>query len=143
MNDAAVYRPESPQYSKQAALAAAVWTHDQEVLLRKVDHIRSRSRVSARLTHPTFHVEAQASHQYITVWRYDWYAFKLDLFGLKDFATTLQHWEERVSENTFDSRWASVRLTFSPSEALPIIDFLKFAALTSDIVSKSSETRAV
>jgi len=45
VNDTAVYGPESPKDSKQATLATAVGAHDQEVLLRKVDHIRSRSRV--------------------------------------------------------------------------------------------------
>jgi len=88
-------------------------------------------------------MEAQASHQHITIWGYDWHAFELDFFGLKDFATVLQHWEERVSENIFDSRWASLHLAFASSEALPIIDFLKFATRISDIVSMSSETRAV
>jgi hypothetical protein len=91
MDDTTVNCPETTQDSKQTTLAAAVRTDNQKVLLRRSECVRSRSGMSlwSRTTHSTFYMEAQASHQHIAVRSHDGDAFELDLFGFKDFSTTL------------------------------------------------------
>jgi hypothetical protein len=88
-------------------------------------------------------VEAQTSHQHITIGGHDGNTLESDLLGFKNLAAALQHWEERVSEMGFDWGCESLRLAFPSSEALAINDLLKLPVRISDIVSMSSETRAV